>query len=154
LPRPGPKVKARDVGVGTVYTGNNFEVTSTNAEHVQPYLDSLAYRIETKSGKSVVFTGDTQPCQSIIDLAKDADVMLCMCWDDQELMDADGEAPGQCGTTGAADMAEAAGVKKLILVHMGAHISQHGPLEKGLGDIREAYGGQVIYAEELMAIDI
>jgi ribonuclease BN (tRNA processing enzyme) len=154
LPRPGPKVKARDVGVGTVYTGKNFEVTSANAEHVQPYLDSLAYRIETKSGKSVVFTGDTQPCQSVIDLAKDADVMLCMCWDDQELMDADGEAPGQCGTTGAAAMAEAAGVKKLILVHMGAHISQHGPLEKGLGDIREVYGGQVIYAEELMAIDV
>jgi len=45
-------------------------------------------------------------------------------------------------------------VKKLVLVHMGAHISQHGPLEKGLGDIREVYGGQVIYAEELMAIDV
>ena len=72
----------------------------------------------------------------------------------EELMDADGEAPGQCGTTGAAAMAEAAGVKKLILVHMGAHIAQHGPLEKGLGDIREVYGGQVIYAEELMAIDV
>ena len=41
-----------------------------------------------------------------------------------------------------------------ILVHMGPHISQHGPLEKGLGDIREVYGGQVIYAEELMAIDV
>ena len=154
MPRRAPKVSARDVGVGTVHTAKNWEVTSANAEHVQPYLDSLAYRIETKSGKSVVFTGDTQPCQSIVDLAKDADVMLCMCWDDQELMDADGEAPGQCGTTGAARMAEEAGVKKLILVHMGAHISQHGPLEKGLGDIREVYGGQVIYAEELMAIDV
>ena len=129
-------------------------MTSTNAEHVQPYLDSLAYRIETKSGKSVVFTGDTQPCQSVIDLARNADVMLCMCWDDQEHMDADGEAPGQCGTTGAARMAEEAGVKKLILVHMGAHIASHGPLEKGLGDIREIYNGQVIYAEELMAIDV
>ena len=69
-------------------------------------------------------------------------------------MDRDGEAPGQCGTTGAARMAEQAGVKKLILVHMGPHISQHGPLEKGLGDIREVYGGQTIYAEELMAIDV
>ena len=114
LPRKAPQVQATDVGVGTVHTANNWEVTSTNAEHVQPYLDSLAYRIETKSGKSVVFTGDTQPCQSVIDLARNADVMLCMCWDDQEHMDADGEAPGQCGTTGAARMAEEAGVKKLI----------------------------------------
>jgi len=154
LPRKAPQVQATDVGVGTVHTANNWEVTSANAEHVQPYLDSLAYRIETKSGKSVVFTGDTQPCQSVIDLARNADVMLCMCWDDQEHMDADGEAPGQCGTTGAARMAEEAGVKKLILVHMGAHIASHGPLEKGLGDIREIYNGQVIYAEELMAIDV
>jgi ribonuclease BN (tRNA processing enzyme) len=69
-------------------------------------------------------------------------------------MDADGESPGQCGTTGAAQMAEAAGVKKLILVHMGANISKHGPLEKGLGDIREVYNGQVIYAEELMSIEV
>jgi|TARA_B110000438_G_scaffold147329_1_gene141888 ribonuclease BN (tRNA processing enzyme) len=154
LPRKAPKIRARDIGVGTVHTGNNFEVTSANAEHVQPYLDSLAYRIETKSGKSVVFTGDTQPCQSVIDLAKDADVLLCMCWDDQECMDHDGEAPGQCGTLGAARMAEEAGVKKLILVHMGPNISQHGVLEKGIGDIREVYSGQVIYSEELMAIDI
>ena len=115
---------------------------------------SLAYRIETKSGNSLVFTGYTQPCQSVVDLAKDAYVMLCMCWDDQECMDADGEAPGQCGTTGAARMAEEAGVKKLILVHMGPNIASHGPLEKGLGDIREVYGGQVLYAEELMAIDV
>ncbi|MDG0865486.1 MBL fold metallo-hydrolase [Candidatus Lucifugimonas marina] len=154
MPRRAPKIAARDVGVGTVHTAKNWEVTSANAEHVQPYLDSLAYRIETKSGKSVVFTGDTQPCQSIIDLAKGADVLISMCWDDQECMDADGESPGQCGTTGAARMAEEAGVKKLILVHMGAHIASHGPLEKGIGDIREAFSGQVIFSEELMAIDV
>jgi hypothetical protein len=37
---------------------------------------------------------------------------------------------------------------------MGAHIASHGPLEKGIGDIREAFGGQVIFSEELMAIDV
>ena len=51
-------------------------------------------------------------------------------------------------------MAQKAGVKKLILVHMGPNISKHGPLEKGLGDIREVYSGEVIYAEELNSIDI
>ena len=51
-------------------------------------------------------------------------------------------------------MAEAAGVKKLVLVHMGPHISQHGPLEKGIGDIREVYSGEVLYGEELMKFDI
>ena len=47
-----------------------------------------------------------------------------------------------------------AGVKKLVLVHMGPHISQHGPLEKGIGDIREVYSGEVVYAEELMKLEV
>ena len=51
-------------------------------------------------------------------------------------------------------MAQAAGVKKLVLVHMGPNISKHGPLEKGIGDIREVYSGQVLYAEELMKLEI
>ena len=32
---------------------------------------------------SVIFTGDTQPCDSVTELARGADLMLCMCWDDQ-----------------------------------------------------------------------
>ena len=154
LPRRPPKVKARDIGPGTVHTADKWEVTAASAEHVQPYLDSLAYRLETKDGKSVVFTGDTQPCDTVVNLAKDADVLISMCWDDQDLMEDDGEAPGQCGTKGAARMARDAGVKKLVLVHMGPHIAQHGPLEKGLGDIREIFPGQVIYAEELMKLEL
>ena len=47
-----------------------------------------------------MFTGDTQPCQSVVDLARGADVMICMCWDDQEVMGEVGESRGQCGTTG------------------------------------------------------
>ena len=154
LPRKPPVVYSRDIGPGTVKTADKWEVTAAPAEHVQPYLDSLAYRLDIKGGKSIVFTGDTQPCDSVTELARDADVMLCMCWDDQEVMAADGESYGQCGTTGAGRMAEAAGVKKLVLVHMGPHIAQHGPLEKGLGDIREVYNGQVIYAEELMKLEV
>ena len=123
------------------------------AEHVQPWLDSLAYRLDTPDG-SIVFTGDTQPCQTVIDLARDADVMLCMCWDDQEVMNGNGENVGQCGTTGAAEMARAAGVKKLVLSHMGPHLSSHGPLEKGIGDVKRIYDGEVVYSEELMAFDL
>ena len=80
--------------------------------------------------------------------------MLCMCWDDQEEMDADGESPGQTGTTAAARMAQEAGVKELVLVHMGKNISSHGVLEKGLGDIHRIYNGRVIFAEELMKLDL
>jgi len=153
LPRMPPTVGTHDIGPGLVHDAGGWKVTAAPAIHVQPWLDSLAYRLDSPEG-SVVFTGDTQPCDSVIELAKGADVMLCMCWDDQEIMNLNGENVGQCGTTGAAEMAQAAGVKKLVLSHMGPHLSQHGPLEKGIGDVRRIFSGEIIFAEELMSFEV
>jgi ribonuclease BN (tRNA processing enzyme) len=153
LPRQPPSVQARDVGPGLVHQGREWHVTAAPAEHVEPWLDSLAYRLDGAEG-SIVFTGDTQPCRTVVDLARDADMMLCMCWDDQERMKAGGEALGQCGTTGAAEMAREAGVKRLVLVHVGPHLASHGPMEKGIGDVRRIYDGEIIFAEELMSLRV
>ncbi len=151
LPRRPPSVAAKDVGPGLVHRGREWQVTAAPAEHVQPWLDSLAYRLDGPEG-SIVFTGDTQPCRTVVDLARGADMMLCMCWDDQERMIASGEAMGQCGSIGAAEMAREAGVKRLVLVHVGPHLASHGPMEKGIGDVRRIYDGDVIFAEELMSL--
>ena len=153
LPRKPPDVFARDVGPGRVFSGGGWEVTAAEAEHVQPYLDSLAYRIDSPEG-SMVFTGDTQPCESVVELARGADIMLCMCWDDQETMDRNGEAHRQCGTTGAARMAQEAGVGALALVHIGPNLSRHGPMEKGIGDVSAIFDGKVIFTDELLTIDV
>ena len=153
LPRQPPKVLAKDVGPGKVFAGRDWEVSAAPAEHVQPWLDSLAYRVDSTEG-SVVFTGDTGPCESVTTLAKGADVMLCMCWDDQEIMQQNGEYQGQCGTTGAAKMAQEAGVKKLVLVHVGPHLSQAGPMRKGVEDIRRVYDGETIFSEELALLRV
>jgi ribonuclease Z len=151
LPRKPPSVVAKDVGPGLVHQGREWRVTAAPAEHVQPWLDSLAYRLDTAEG-SLVFTGDTQPCRSVVELARGADVMLCMCWDDQERMNANGEAPAQCGTTGAAEMAREAGVRKLVLVHVGPLLASHGPMEKGIGDVRRIYDGELVFADEMMSL--
>ena len=153
LPRKPPDVLARDVTPGPVFSASDWEVTAAQAEHMQPYLDSLAYRLDSPEG-SVVFTGDTEPCQSVVDLARDADVMLCMCWDDQEVMDANGEESRQCGTTGAAKMAQEAGVKKLVLVHVGPNLAGHVAMEKGIGDIKRIYDGELVFSDELMVVDV
>ena len=153
LPRQPPDVFARDIGPGLVTSGADWEVTAAPAEHVQPYLDSLAYRLDSSEG-SIVFTGDTQPCQSVVDLARDAEVMLCMCWDDQDVMSENGEDAFQCGTTDAARMAQEAGVSKLVLVHVGPNLSSHGVMEKGIGDIKRIYDGQVVFSDELLSFDV
>ena len=69
-------------------------------------------------------------------------------------MNAVGEGGGQCGTVGAAEMAAAAGVKKLLLAHIGPHLSQHGAMEKGIGDISRIFGGEIIFTEEIMPVDV
>jgi ribonuclease BN (tRNA processing enzyme) len=49
-------------------------------------------------------------------------------------------------------MAKEAGVKKLVLVHVGPHLATPGPMERGIGDVRRIYSGEVIVADELMAL--
>jgi ribonuclease Z len=151
LPRRPPSVLACDVGPGLVHEASEWRVTAAPAEHVQPFLDSLAYRLESADG-TIVFTGDTQPCGSVVDLARGADMLLCMCWDDEQRMQALGEAAGTCGTEGAARMAREAGVKRLVLVHIGPYLARHGAMEKGIGDVRRIYDGEVIFADELMTL--
>jgi ribonuclease BN (tRNA processing enzyme) len=92
-------------------------------------------------------------CTSSV-LARGADMLLCMCWDGQECMVQSGENVGQCGTIGAAEMAREAGVKKLVLVHVGPHLAAHGPMEKGIGDVGKIFDGEIIFAEELMSLHL
>ncbi len=76
-------------------------------DSVQPWLDSLAYRLDTDEG-SVVVTGDTRPCDSVVDLARDADVMVCLCSYIQEDMADTPEEEYMCGSITAAKMAQEA----------------------------------------------
>ena len=153
LPRNPPSVKAKDIGVGKVFSADKWHVTTAPAKHVQPYLDSLAYRFDTPNG-SVVFTGDTEPCDTVIELAKDADLMLCMCWDEQSVMNETGEQSGQCGTSGAARMAAQANVKKLALVHIGPNLSKSTVMDRASRHLKDIYDGEIVFANELDKINL
>jgi ribonuclease Z len=153
LPRPAPEVSAADIEPGWVYESDNWKVTAAHAEHAQPYLDSLAYRVDTDEG-SVVVTGDTQPCPTVIELARGADVMLCMCWNHQDVMDADGESNGQTGTLKAGQMAQDAGVGTLVLVHTGPGLTRGGEPERAVADVGQVYSGRTLFAQELDVIDV
>ena len=153
LPRKPPNVLARDIGPGKVFTTSNWEMTAAVAEHAQPYLDCLAYRLDSSEG-NILFTGDTRPCESVVTLAKGADVMICMCWDDQQIMEGNGESIGQTGTLGAAQMAQEAGVKKLVLVHMGPDLSHHGPRSTSITEMNAVYDGEIVFSEELMSLKV
>ena len=124
-----------------------WTVLAARAVHYQPFLESLAYRLETSHG-AVVFTGDTEPCRQVEDLARGADILFCMCWDHQAIMDGNGECEGQCGTIGAAEMAAASGVKRLVLVHTGPAVSRVDEQEKAVRDVSSVFHGEVLFAAE------
>jgi len=153
LPRKPLRVDASDIVAGRVVETDTWRMVTAEAVHFQPYLDSLAYRLETDEG-TVVFTGDTEPCQAVIDLARGADLMICMCWDLQSAMDGNGEGTGQCGTSGAARMAQEAGVARLVLTHLEPQMSDHARRQAGMEDVASIYDGEILFAEELTVVGV
>jgi len=73
---------------------------------------SLAYRIETKTGKSIVYSGDTGCCEEIVDLAGGVDLLILECsFPDGQ------EAEGHLTPSQAGRIATLANVHKLLLTH-------------------------------------
>jgi ribonuclease BN (tRNA processing enzyme) len=153
LPRPAPSLDVHDVGPGVVARGERWAVTAARARHVEPWLESLAYRVDADRA-SIVFAGDTAPCESVSKLARGVDVLVISCWDRQDAMDKDAAqiAAVIAGPLDVATMAQECGVKRLIVTHTQPNISRPGAREKVIGDIARVYGGEIVFAQELMTL--
>ena len=46
------------------------------------------------------------------------------------------------------------GVRRLILSHIGPNLARHPVMEKGIGDVRRIYEGEIVFSEEGMALDL
>ena len=57
-PRRRPAPKVTEIHVGSVISGDGWKVTVGHAQHVEPYLECLAFRIDTSEG-SICYTGDS-----------------------------------------------------------------------------------------------
>ena len=71
--------------------------------------DTLALRFEnTATGRAIVYSADTEPCEAVVQLAAGADILI---------HEATGEHPGHSTPAGAAEVAREAGVTELALIH-------------------------------------
>ncbi len=147
LPRSGPAIEVQDVGPGELVDVPGLRVTAAQTEHVQPFHDSLAYRIDLPDA-SVVLTGDAQPCDHIVEIASGASVLVSLCGNFQSRLQERGVEQGQTGTLGAAEMAAESGVQQLFLVHMSTDLTSQ--REKALAEVRAIYdGGEVVMTDEM-----
>lgn len=108
------------VGPGSFELGP-FEVTLARTAHP---IECYAIRL-TVDGRSLVYTGDTGPCERVIELARGADVLLA------EAAHPPGPGlPLGLHLTGreAAEHASAAGVSRLLLTHIPSWVDEIGQL--------------------------
>ncbi len=78
-------------------------------------IESLAVRLTTNSG-TMVYTGDTALCQEVIDIAGEADVLLAEATLKEPPQDV--QQRRHMTAREAGNLAEMAGVKKLLLTHI------------------------------------
>lgn len=82
-------------------------ITATPVVHA--HRDTRALRFDNVvTGRSMVYSADTEPCQSLIDLAAGADLLL---------HEATGEYEGHSSPAEAAEVAREAGAVRLALIH-------------------------------------
>ncbi len=119
-----------------------FHIFTERTAHT---ANSIAYRFE-REGRSVVFTGDTDYDQRIIEISIAADLLVADCSFPDTCKVKGHLSAKECGI-----IAKKAGVKKLLLSHL---YPADMPDAERTNESREAFDGEVILAEDLMKIDI
>lgn len=85
VPLEGTKFQAEEVMPGVIYEHEGLKVTAFDVEHMpidietREHLDfpgrTYGFRIDYK-GRSVVFSGDTRPCENVVEYGRGADLLI------------------------------------------------------------------------------
>lgn len=153
-PRQPPTPQISELTAGDTVEGPDWTVTVGEAQHVQPYLQCLAYRIDTEEG-SLCYSGDSGGrSDQIIRLASGCDVLIHM------VHYMSGTEPTEtyrraCGNhEDTAYIAQAAGVRTLVLSHILEQIDQPGVREHIITEMSSVYKGTIIWGEDLMEVSL
>uniref|UniRef100_A0A383WFV3 ribonuclease Z n=1 Tax=Tetradesmus obliquus TaxID=3088 RepID=A0A383WFV3_TETOB len=132
------------------------ELEPFSVKHV-PHRTGL--RLESKDGWKVVFSGDTRPCQAVIDAARGATLLVHEATCEDELQEA-AIAKKHSTTAEALGVAAAAGAYRTVLTHFGnrsTHVRRTKP--RAAADGVEAGSdlaavGSVVVGFDLMSINL
>ncbi|MFZ5492769.1 MAG: MBL fold metallo-hydrolase [Pseudomonadota bacterium] len=152
---------APDMAPFEVWADKHVRVTATLVAHA-PVFPSFAFRFDSEQG-SVVFSGDTAPCQNLVRLARDADVLvhevIDAAWVDRLFPPPLDEATealknhllmAHTSIEDAGRVAERAGAKTLVL----SHVIPHNLSDDRLGVAGRHYSGRVVPGHDLATIGV
>ncbi|MCE1252745.1 MAG: MBL fold metallo-hydrolase [Anaerolineae bacterium] len=122
-----------------VLEDESMRVLSSPVKHLIP---TLGIRVEfIKDKRSFAYSCDTEPCQAVVDLAKDVDILV---------HEATGQTVGHTSAAQAGEVAQQAQAKALFLIHYSI-ASQ--PVEQLMGDAHSTFQGAVHLARDLMTLE-
>lgn len=117
-----------------VIEDDEFRVVGAPVEHVVP---TLGLRMENKrTGGVVAYSGDTSPCDAVVELARDADILI---------HEAAKATPGHTGAAQAGEIARRAGARRLVLIHYRPAPHRY---DRWLQEAADAFGGPVELAQD------
>ncbi len=157
-----PLVRPHELhGSGLVMSDGRVRVTAAKVVH--PPIDlALAYRFDA-ADRSIVISGDTRPTQSLIDLARGADVLVHEAMMADRVLDLVGKLPNaqalarsvlshHSSAEQAGEVAAAAGVKMLVLSHLVPAEEPSVPDAEWIAAARVHYSGPIMIGRDLMEI--
>ncbi len=152
LPRKRPSPDITPLYDKQVIESDNWKITVREVYHQPGYIEPYGLRLETDEGV-LVYSGDTGPCEGISDLAKDADVLIHMCYFVSGTFES-GDRLASSGHLEAARVAAEQNVKTLVCTHFTPQMDTPGVKEQCLGEMADIYSGRIIWGEDLMEIPL
>ncbi len=129
----------------------NYNIKSIRVVHTPI---AFAYRIENiNSKKSICYVGDSSSCENIINLAKKCDVLICESTFPDEYKKF-AHKYGHCTPSDAAEIANQAEIKTLILTHISAVFQNEKDLNRIKNQAENKFKNKIIIAKDLMTLKI
>jgi ribonuclease BN (tRNA processing enzyme) len=138
---PMYRLTIQELGERTVRL-NGYTVTTRRMDHYQ--TGAIGYRLQS-GGKVLVYSGDTDTCQAIVELGEGADLLILECSMPDERKAGGHLTPSECG-----QIAAAAGCKHLVLTHFYPVFHGYDIRRR----VRHFYRGRLTLGRDLLRVPI
>ena len=129
-----------EIELSPVLANSEFRIYSSPVKHIVP---TIGLRVEIAASQKVLaYSCDTEPCEAVENLARDADFLL---------HEASGASFGHTSAAQAGSQAQKANVRALYLIHYptGDYFS-----ERITADAASTFGAPVFLATDMMKFDL